>query len=547
MMNSSARRYATALVLLAGACNDAGHAGDASSGGGGTDTTATTGGTGSGGTQSSGATGSASDTGATDGTTEEPKFDVGGSLDVPGGDPGIPETCAQAVDSESTVGCEFYAVDMDLVVVYDQQQYAVAVANVQLAQEATVTVEADDGAGWTVVAGPETVPAMGLFTFELPDRHQDNTGIRFGGAYRIVSDVPIIAYQFEPLEAEESFTSDASLLYPTHAWDTLHYVLNQPRINTAQSSYFTILAGEDGTVVTITPSVDTSAGGGVQAGLAGEAFDVMIDDGDLLQVAVAHEGDDPTGTRIESNEDHPVAVFSGNTCSLIPEGSGACDHLQDQMFGVRLWGTSFVASRVPVRSTENKAEPSLWQIFANEEETEVTFTADAAVTGVPASPQMLQPGDVLEFMVDGPFENPGDFLIDSTKPIAVANYMTGSTTVMPLQEPTLGDPSQVQLAPREQFLPRYVILVPTTWLYDVVTITRLAGSEIRIGGTAVDDAEFIAVGGTYEVARIPVEDGIHALDGDDPFSVVVTGYDDDDSYVYLGGAGTAVINPTPEG
>jgi hypothetical protein len=481
------------------------------------------------------------------GTETGPYYDVG-SPDVP--EPpsdGIPETCDEAAAGDSTVGCEFYAADLDLVVVYDQNQYAVAVANVQLEQSATVTVEADEGNGYEVVAGPEEIDALDLFTFELPDRHIDRSGVRYGGAYRITSDVPIVAYQFEPLEAGESFTSDAALLYPTPAWDTLHYVLNQHKINSAQESYFTVLASEDGTEVTVTPSVDTVAGTGVPAGLAGEAFMVPLDDGDMLQVAIAYEDDDPTGTRVESNTDHPIAVFSGNTCALIPDESGACDHLQDQMFGVRLWGTEFVASRMPVRSNQGtNAEPSLWQLFANEEDTEVSFEGAALLEGLPLSPQSMQPGDVLSFMVEGPFSDPGDFLISSSKPIAVANYMTGSTTVNSDSNST-GDPSQVQLAPIEQFLPRYVVLVPDTWEFDVATITRHVGSEVSVDGGLVPDDEFVAVGAEFEIARVPLADGVHVLEGNQPFSIVIVGYDDDDSYAYLGGAGTSVINPNPEG
>jgi hypothetical protein len=161
---------------------------------------------------------------------------------------------------------------------------------------------------------------------------------------------------------------------------------------------------------------------------------------------------------------------------------------------------------------------------------------------------MLDAGEELELSVGGTFEDPGDFLIEADGPIAVANYMTGSSTVMPGGRPSLGDPSIVQLAPVEQFLPRYVILVPPDyWMWDVGTVTRPVGVEIRVDGSPVPDDEFVPVGAAFEVARIPLADGVHVLEGDEPFGIVVAGYDDDDSYAYLGGAGTAVINPVPEG
>ena len=41
---------------------------------------------------------------------------------------------------------------------------------------------------------------------------------------------------------------------------------------------------------------------------------------------------------------------------------------------------------------------------------------------------------------------------------------------------------------------------------------------------------------------------VHVLDGGvEPFSVVIVGYDQWDSYAYLGGTGTGKINPNPPG
>ena len=52
----------------------------------------------------------------------------------------------------------------------------------------------------------------------------------------------------------------------------------------------------------------------------------------------------------------------------------------------------------------------------------------------------------------------------------------------------------------------------------------------------------------YEVARVAVLDGVHVFDGGDAaFGVVIVGYDQWDSYAYLGGTGTGKINPNPPG
>ena len=60
------------------------------------------------------------------------------------------------------------------------------------------------------------------------------------------------------------------------------------------------------------------------------------------------------------------------------------------------------------------------------------------------------------------------------------------------------------------------------------------------------DLDFMPVANSgYEVARLSVADGVHVIDGTKNFAVVVVGYDQWDSYAYLGGIGTAVINPNP--
>ena len=141
--------------------------------------------------------------------------------------------------------------------------------------------------------------------------------------------------------------------------------------------------------------------------------------------------------------------------------------------------------------------------------------------------------------------HPGDFEVESTKPIAVFNYMTGASNV---GAGNTGDPAMVQISPVEQFLPRYVVLVPSTWNNDAAVIAREAGAPILLDGAMIADNLFIPVANSgYEVARVPMTDGVHVFDGDvNEFSVIIVGWDSYDSYAYLGGTGTGVINPDPQ-
>ena len=73
-----------------------------------------------------------------------------------------------------------------------------------------------------------------------------------------------------------------------------------------------------------------------------------------------------------------------------------------------------------------------------------------------------------------------------------------------------------------------------------------AGATITLDGANVTG--FVPIGASgYSVARVPLSDGIHVLDGNEtPFSVIIVGYDEYDSYGYLAGTGTKIINPDPQ-
>ena len=50
----------------------------------------------------------------------------------------------------------------------------------------------------------------------------------------------------------------------------------------------------------------------IPAGTAGVPFSFNMEQGDMAQVAVQNVGDNPTGTMITSDEDHPIGVFTGD-------------------------------------------------------------------------------------------------------------------------------------------------------------------------------------------------------------------------------------------
>ena len=462
-----------------------------------------------------------------------PKLDVGDDTE----DPEIPETCVAAEVATMTVGCEFYAVDLpDLSL---NQGWSVAVSNVQSEQAANVTIEEKMDGQWAEFDAA-TIPALDLVTFEPKNTGLAATTLVAGHAYRVRSDVPVSVYQINP-KVGGSNSGDASLLYPHHTWDHVNEVVGWDNGTSPGMVYFSVVAGHDGTEVVVDTATDLAAGPMIPALPAGQQYMVELDEGDMLTMFAQNADESVTGVRVGSPEDKPVAVFSGARCIYVPSGNGACDHLETQLSGLQLWGETFVASRMPVRVPEDP-EDTPWHIYASKDGTTVQFSANGNVTGLPDEPVMLDAGELLELWVTGDPADPGDFLVEADEPIAVLNYMKGSYA-LPVELDFPGDPAMIQIAPVEQFLPIYVVLVPEGWENDFLVLTRRAGEAVELDDVLVPDDAFVEVPGGFEVARVEVEDGVHRLVGDGEFAVEVIGYESTDSYAYLGGAKTELINP----
>jgi hypothetical protein len=467
----------------------------------------------------------------------------------PGGDCGPGETCLDgecytacglAEALRSSIGCLYYAVDTNPIHSWIPGDYAVALSNTHETTAANVVVERKDGGVWTNV-GSYTVNPLQLQTVVLAHRYVDGSAIYAGGAYRITSDLPIIAYQFNPLDGSSSYLSDASLLLPRSGMDLYHIVSHWPQgpadTGTAGGHPAHIqIAATASTNVTVTSTITTQAGSGVPALTPGVPQSFVLEEGDYLQLTVATLMDSFTGTYIES--DQPVAVFASNDCANVPASLTycCCEHLEEQLFGLQTWGRSYVASRVTMRGSE----PAVWHILGSVDGTSISFDYNGEVTGLTPTATVNR-GQRLELQVGGSAANPGDFFISADQPIHVTQYMVGAFMVS--SGGSNGDPSMVQAVPVDQYLNRYVVLVPTTWNNDYFVITRHTGANVTIDGAAAS-AAWTVVGTTpFEVGRVSVSDGVHVVEGDQPFGIIVVGFDDYDSYAYPGGLNLQIINP----
>lgn len=443
--------------------------------------------------------------------------------------------CDRAAYDRSSVGCVYYAVDTNSL----GGPFAVAVSNVDASITANVMIEVKNGGTWAPVTGGmfSVGPGM-LHTQNLDRRFAMGTALNAGGAYRITSDLPVISYQFAPIDGSASYLSDASLLLPVSSLDKYYIVSAWPYARDAASvarpAHIQIAASEP-TSVTVTSPIASLAGSGVAATQPNAPQTYQLQDGDVLQLSVANLNESFTGAYIEA--DKPVAVFSSNDCANVPadENLCCCDHLEEQLFGLQTWGMNYIAAQMPRRGTEG----SIWQILAQQDNTNITFTPAAGVTGLPPS-VTLNARQKVEYMVRNPGATPGDFQITSDKPILVNQYTVGAFDANVGNDQ--GDPDMVQAVPVEQFLARYTILIPGTWINDYLVVTRKAGTTVLVDG-AQPTVTWSPVPGGWETAVIPAADGVHTLESNTAFGVAVSGYDMYDSYSYPGGLNQAVINP----
>ena len=176
------------------------------------------------------------------------------------------------------------------------------------------------------------VPEGEVYIFLLPRRDADGDSITdnvddgpqswlSSRAFRIVSNLPVAAYQFNTLD--QQYSNDASLLLPTSGLGKDHLVVGfPPGAPTAtmgsprNRGYVTILGTEEDTTVTVQVAEDIEPGWDVPAMAAGEShtfnigpFDVLNLETRLFTLAELMGGHDAdlTGTRVQAEK--PVAVF----------------------------------------------------------------------------------------------------------------------------------------------------------------------------------------------------------------------------------------------
>ena len=506
---------------------------------------------GQGGTTSAGAstTGDDDDSAPDDG----PIFDVQGVADVSDSGGTVGEaTCEEAAKSLTSAGCSFAPIvgNPSSGEFMGPLPWAVIAANANF-QEATVTLYDTDEAE----IGSAVVQPGELHVFELsgienaPMEHPQATAVH--RSLRLESDMPIVAYQFQPYSTSSIAIADATMLLPEHAWSDNYLNVNAKNDGT---QWITVVSLADGVEVTITASDDmigtTDSGPGIPALGAGQQHVEILDRQD--SVKIYSTTGDLTGTRVYS-DGGPVALYTGSPGMSLPGPGfqGYRDYLEEQLPPREAWGTEYAAVKFRPRTNEQ----DIYRIIADKDGTTVDITGDYTDNF------QLDEGEFVEF------QTAGNFLATGNEAFAVAHFMSSCSESTGPYDPTeypggfkatnnctgsvsasdMGDPAVSYVVPIAQYRNRYTFLVPFTYAWDMITVVAPtdAWAGIALDGAPLPPSTPLGVGG-LSYARFLLDDGPHLIESEEgTFGLEVYGYDCRISYAYPGGMSLGSINTPP--
>ena len=479
---------------------------------------------------------------------------------------GDPKTCEEASQYRTYLGCDFYPT-VTFNQVWDIFDYAVVVANAgDTPAEVSVT------RGGTSVSTTTIAPNQ-LSTIYLPwvpelkgPQFDECTSVvpatasvrSPGGAYHLVSTVPVTVYQFSALEYGPqggppgkdwsqcpasacgldcfSYSNDASLLLPSTALTKNYRVIGYPSWQQASlGSYVAVTGTEDGTTVTVSlsPTGSIVGGTGVDAAGAGTTSVFTLQQGEVVELLNSTPGD-LSGSLVQA--DKPIQVIHGLPCVNIPEGISACDHIEESVFPAETLGQHYLVAQPTGPS--GAAVAQVVRFIGNVNGTVLTYPAGMP----PGAPTTLAAGQVVDLGAVGQ-----DFEVQGDHEFAVAFFQQGAQ-VVDVSGLNEGDPAQSIATAVEQYRTKYVFLAPADYTQNFADVLMPKTATLTLDGVNVAATPVPIGSSQYGVARIPLglgNGGAHVLLSTEPVGLQVLGYGLNTSYQYPGGLNLKEIAPPP--
>jgi hypothetical protein len=517
------------------------------------------------------------------------------------------DACTVAVSAQTSIGCDFYATNMDQT--FANLCFAAFVANtwstpvhINVSFEGTPYTNVENftripsGSGSNVTYNAYD-PTAGLPPGEVaivflsgygpgstatsvpcpaPTASQQGSMVwntsGTGNSFHVTTDVPVVMYQMNPYGGSFAATTGASLLLPTSVWGTNYVsVMAAPVVNaTFQGQTYTyspsmnIVAANDNTTVTLLPKaaiVGGSWGNGLPAGAANTPYKFTLNTGNQAQFT---QQTDLTGTVVSSTS--PVGFMAGHQCMQLPVGTSFCDHGEQMLPPVKALGNEYVGVMWRPRVTGDQA---MWHLVGAVNGTTLTYQPSTP----PGAPLSLSAGEALDFTTDQPFIVQSQ---DTMHPFMLFERMSGAQWTQLSDKSGYGDPDFVLGVPPQQYLSNYVFFTDLTYPETNLVVIR-APDPYNNG--AFDDVSLDCLSapltgwqsiGQYQWTRVDLETGFNSVNGcangphhmqsKAPFGLWVWGWSNPTtmcpdpatgkpapcvnvSYGYPGGMNVAPINP----
>ena len=467
--------------------------------------------------------------------------------------------CEQLADTPTSEGCSFYTTGLyqaSLSFMSDPADFpdAIVVGNPQIDLDAEVELRfVPYGTNQEeVVEGPVTIAPGDSHVFLLDpyitlyeSSGEETSLYRSGVVYHATSNLPVVAYLHAPYIGDNS--NGSTLLLPEHALQS-DYVVYSHNAWVAPN-YFTVIAIENETEVTWTPTADTAGNGWpidfvdhnlMQSGTQLlNRFDNIRVDTSIKNGALKCE-QDLSGTVITANK--PIWVvsavrglrlpFCGSAIEMGCPGvvdtacNGGSDYAMEQNLPLDYWGQIYVGPASPVRNMEQH----VWRVYAGDDDVTIDVTPDQ---GGPIN--LAKRGEWVELIVP----TGTDLLFEGDGPFMPVQYVTGHYDNADMR----GSPAMIQMVPTAQFLDRYVFVTGTNYDEHYVQVIRESGQgQIILDGNQVSGWNSV---GDWQVATVLIEEGAHEIHSVDPnnfFGIVQYGYspyietaDQSAGYGYMGG------------
>jgi hypothetical protein len=469
------------------------------------------------------------------------------------------------MQNKSTIGCDYYSVDPDIIDAAKGACFAAFIANtwnapvqiqverqgqmlnaqsfsyipVGTGQNTTYTPLPSTGLAPGEVAivflGETTGVSIGACPAGVNVAYQGDasvSGTGLGYAFHIMTSAPVVAYDIFPYGGGQAAATSATLLLPTTAWDTNYIAVDAYRQSViagpsgAQPS-IDIVAAQDGTIVTISPVAAIVGGNGVMPAAAGMPTMYPLQKGQYLQFSQPAE---LTGSVIQSN--FPIGHWGGASCLNIDVSTAACDSAHQQIPPIKALGHEYVAVRYRNRFPGQEESPP-WRVVGAVDGTLLTWD--------PAPPSMapltLKSGELVEFRSSGPFSVKSQ---DDKHPFYMSAHMTGCQETDPTESDCRGDPEFVNVIPPQQYLSDYVFFTdptyPETNLVIIRSKTAMGFQDVTLDCAGVLTGWMpIGNAGQYQYTRADLQtgdfmkvgncdNGRHEIKSTGPFGLAVWGW-----------------------